>query len=356
MRKILIIAAAMLTVAACGQRPKKAVEQSDTLRFVFLTDMHIESDFIERGHPVYEHYAVGNHASLEKTFEFINEDPLCSKASFILLGGDNINTGYEREHQSLVDEMVNYHRLVGMLNLYNDKEGLEAFKFEAPESYTCAENIGPDQAPMEFHSPVLGSKVIPIQGNHDTDVEEFYRNCAFQCGGVRFICFFCHYCALPAPPGQYKSTGRIADDTFAFVKDQIERAAKDPEIRQIVLVNHWGIAPGFKWHIYDACEANGWNDNRQKILDLAEKYNIRLYINGHEHNRDFPVEKVGNMYDINCGAVASGDQGKWSLVEITPDKALFHIYTRANTELAPDGSTVFTSLPALERTIEIPLK
>lgn len=348
MRKLSIILILLLLLPSCARK-------NETVRFIFMTDMHVESDFMERGRPCYDHYQVGNHASLERTFQFINEDPFCSKAGFILLGGDNINTGYAREQADLEAEMVNYHRLMDMLDQSHNQKDLDSFRLEAPESYICKENIAPDQEPMLFHSPALTSHVIAIQGNHDTDVPEFYRDCAFQYGGIRFICFFAYYCALPAPPGKYRSTGAISDDTYNFVRDQVMRAAADPSIRQTVLVCHWGIVTDpeiFKNPIVDACEANGWNDNRAKLLALAEEYGIRLYISGHEHNDKYPVGKVGQLYNINCGSLA---EGKWSVVEISPDKALFHVYTRAQAAYAEDGSVVFTALPEKVETIVIPL-
>ena len=335
--------------------PFAAKAQEDTLRFIYIADTHVESDFMEAGKPRYPHYKVGNHASLERTFRFINEDPFCSKASFILMGGDNINTGYAREQESLDAEMVNFRRLVGVLDLYNNKDDLDSFRFEAPETYICAENLAPGQQPMTFRSPAFTSRLIPIQGNHDTDVQDFYRNCAFQCKGTRFVCFFASYCFLPSPPGGYRSTGYISDETYEFVRDQVERASADPSVSRTVLVCHWAISTDyekFKNPIIDACEANGWNDNRSKILALAEKHNIRLYINGHEHVRDYPVAKVGNMYDVNCGPMV---WGKWSVVEITSDKAIFHVYSRAEAVPGKDGAVEFTSLPKRERTFEIPL-
>ena len=322
--------------------------KQDSLKFIFLSDIHVESDFMERGKPCYTQWEPGNHAAVERTFKFINEDPFCKDAEFILMGGDQINTGYSRKQNDLDAEMVNFRRLLGSLDIYRQSLGtdLSKFKFEAPTEYLCKENLAAGQKPLRFRSPELNSKVIPIQGNHDTGVPEFYRNCAFQCKGTRFICFFASYRALPAPKGSYRSTGAIEDETFNFVKGQIEKAAADKSIKHIVLVCHWGISNDiekFSWPIVDACPANGMNDNRAKLLALCEKYGCSLYINGHEHSKQTQVGMFGGTPDVNCGAFV---EGSWYVVEIKGDEALFHQYTIADAEAA---------LPEKVQTITVPL-
>ena len=346
-----------LLLAAMLSHAVSASDATDTLKFIFMPDIHIESDFMERGQPRYTQWKPGNHAALERTFEFINEDESCKDVQFILFGGDQLNTGYSNQQDKLDDEMSNYRRLVGGLDLYRNSigEDLSSFKFEAPSEYICKENLARGQEPLLFKSPEFSSRVIAIQGNHDTGVPEFYRNCAFQCKDTRFICFFAAYCGLPAPPGGYRSTGKIRDDTFEFVKEQIEKAAVDEEIKHIVLVCHWGIANDIEKFInpiVDACPANKMNDNRQKLLSLCEQYGCSLFINGHEHNQDFSVAMFGNTPDINCGSMV---HNTWSIVEITGDKAFFHVYAGAQAVEDSEGKVRFTSQPHFIKTVEIPL-
>ena len=340
----------LLTVA--GTMACTAEKKSESLKFIYMTDLHVENDFMERGEPRYTVWKPGNHEAIAKTYQFINEDPFCKDAEFLLMGGDQLNTGYTREQEQLDAEMINYKRLLGGLDLYSKALGtdLSGFKFAAPESYLCTKNLPQGQDPIVFHSPALDSRVIAIQGNHDTGVPEFYHECAFQCKGTRFICFFASYVGLPAPPGHYRSTGKISDETMDFIESQMKAAAEDKEVRNIVLVCHWAIAEEFTCPIKDACPENGMNDNRSKLLALAEQYGCRLFINGHEHRQDYPVAKVGNMYDINCGSCV---EGTWSVVELTDKEALFHIYSMAKVEENADGQTMCTAMPERISTVRI---
>lgn len=71
------------------------------LRFLFMADHHVESDFVQshglsKGEPVYTMWKAGNHAALVETYRFINEDPFCREIDFALFGGDQLNTGYTK--------------------------------------------------------------------------------------------------------------------------------------------------------------------------------------------------------------------------------------------------------------------
>ena len=337
------------------------------VKFLFMTDHHIESDFIENfgsgpllGKPRYTMWQPGNHAALVKTYEFINSDPYCRDIQFALFGGDQLNTGYMSHRKYLEDERVNYYRTLQSLDLYRNSKGTDIsdLDFHSPATFICSGNTpkGYVKAPIPFVK--LDSRVIAIQGNHDTAVEDFYRECSFRCGDTRFITFFASYVGLPAPKGQFLSTARISDDAMAFIEKEMTAAAADPSIRHIVLASHWAIAPkgkDFVCPIIDACKENKFSDNRKRLLALAEKCGCDLYINGHEHNGRYPVGKVGNLSDINCGTV-TGAQASWAIVEIHPDKAVFNVYSRAAAVEAPDGKVTYTQLPQRLFTREIPLK
>lgn len=333
-------------------------------KFIFMADHHIETDFVQsfgadKGKPVYTCWKPGDHAALVKTYEFINSDPFCRDAQFALFGGDQINTGYSCNQTDLDAEMVNYHRTLEALDLHRKSKGadLSDLRFRAPESFVCRQNLARGQKPIAFACRPPASRVIAIQGNHDTGVGEFYRECAFQSGDTRFITFFASYCGLPAPKGEYRSTGTISDEAIAFIEKEMAVVAADPAIRHIVLVSHWSIAPkgrDFMCPIVDACEANRMNGNRARLLALAEKYGCDLYINGHEHNGGYPVGRAGALHDVNCGTV-TGTKGAWAVVEMQPDRALFHVYSRA-AAVEQDGRVVFTQLPRRLFTREIPLK
>ena len=335
------------------------------LKFLFMTDHHFESDFVQghgitKGEPVYTMWKPGNHAAIVQTYRFINEDPYCRDIDFALFGGDQINTGYDSHPQEMADEMVNYRRTLEELDVHARTKGDTSDMDFVAAPWTCRENIsrkvGRTQ-PYHVDPKPLPSRVVAIQGNHDTGVEDFYRECAFTAGDVRFIAFFASYVGLPPPPGKkFHSTAQISDDALAFIEAEMKKAATNPRIRHIVLCSHWAVAPAgkdFVHPIIDACRENKMNDNRRKLLALAEQYGCDLFINGHEHSKRWPTAKIGSLTDINCGTV-TGTEGAFAIVEMHSDKAVFNVYSRAVAEVK-DGETVFTRQPARLFAREIPL-
>lgn len=311
------------------------------LKFLFMTDHHIESDFVQshgitKGEPVYTMWKPGNHSALVETYRFINTDPDCRDIDFALFGGDQINTGYAANPKDMADEKSNYFRTLDALDVHTRTKGdTESFDFVA-NTWLCKQNLPKGAAPYRVVPKPPVSRVIAIQGNHDTGVDEFYRDCAFTAGDVRFITFFASYVGLPPPPGKkFHSTAKVSDATVDFVAREMERAAANCRIRHIVLCSHWAIAPAgndFACPILGACPENKMNDNRRRIIELAEKYGCDLYLNGHEHNAAYPVGRVGKLADINCGTVTARPEdckGAFAIVEIHPEKAVFNIYSRA---------------------------
>ena len=320
-----------------------------SVKFLLMSDTHVESDFLEHGRPVYTCWKPGNHLALEETYRFINEDEFCRDVRFALFCGDQINTGYSSQQSMLDEEMAIYRRTLMALDLHRRSlhADMSDFKFRTHD-YVCTENV---LRGREFHvsPPPLSSRVIAIQGNHDTGCPEFYRDASFQCGNVRFITFFAQYVGLPAPKGQYRSTAKISDETLAFVERELAAAAGDSQIRHIVLACHWSIVTddtkNFRWPIMDECRENGYSDNRRKLLALAEKYGCRLYINGHEHSGSWYAGKVGNITDVNCGTMtAEKSPAAFAIVEIDDLQARFHIYSRAVAEEI-NGKVTIVSRP-----------
>ena len=349
----------LVGAAAFGALANQAATAGRPLKFLFMSDTHIERDFWERDHPVYTCWKPGNHAALVKTYEFINADPYCRDIDFAFFCGDQLNTGYTAQQQELDAELAIWNETLAKLDIHAKTRGtdLSSFKFVS-QPYTCTQNLGRGNKPFDVTPQPLASRAIVIQGNHDTGVPEFHRDCAFTCGGTRFIAFFAAYVGLPPPPGKkYHSTGAISDETLAFLEREMAAASADASIRHIVLFCHWAIAPAgkdFVHPIVDACPSNKMNDNRRKLLALCEKYGCDFFINGHEHNGRWPVAKVGPLSDINCGTV-TGTTGSFGIVEIHPDKAVFNVYNRAVAE-EKDGAIVYTRLPSRLFTREIPLK
>lgn len=333
-----------------------------TIKFLLIFDQHVESDFVERHgdrvEPVYTMWKAGNHAALADTYRFINTDPNCCGIDFALFGGDQINTGYDRNPREMAAEMENYHRLLSTLDLAHDTR-VDDFDFVA-QPWICRENLG-KRKPYKVVPQPPRSRVIAIQGNHDTGVGEFYRDAAFTAKDVRFITFFASYVGLPPPPGKrYHSTAKISDETLAFVEREMKAAAANPKIRHIVLVSHWAIAPAgpdFAHPIIGPCPQNGMNDNRARLLRLAEKYGCRLFLNGHEHNGKWPIGRAGTLWDLNCGTLSAYPKpaprvesgGAFAIVEIDDDEARFTVYTRA-----PELKVLFVrTIPLKDETTRI---
>ncbi len=346
---------AAMVVTASASRGESATRP---LKFLLMSDTHVESDYIERGRPVYTCWKPGNHAGLIATYEFINTNSACRDIDLALFCGDQLNTGYSSQQRDLQAELVNYYRTLTSLDLYKRSRGTDvsSLKFVA-RPYSCAENVGNGIKPFSVEPPPLDSRVIAIQGNHDTGIPSFYRDCAFQCGDVKFVTFFASYVGLPAPKGQYRSTAKIADETVAFLEREMASAAADSSIKHIVMLCHWAMVAddpkNFICPIRDAMKENGFNDNRGKVLALAEKYGCKLFINGHEHNGNWPVGRIGGVYDINCGAVS--DDGSFAIVEMHSDKAVFTIYSTAVAE-EKDGVCRIVRQPARLFERVIPLK
>lgn len=353
----------VLAAAAAPALPPLSLRASSVrapVKFLFMSDTHIESDFWERDHPVYTCWQPGNHAALLKTYAFINSDPFCRDVDFAFFCGDQMNTGYTwAEGKELDAELAIWKSTLATLDVHRKTLGsdLSSFRFVAAP-WTCTQNLGRERQPFDVLPPPLASRAIVLQGNHDTGVRDFYRDCAFSCGGTRFICFFASYVGLPPPPGRkYHSTGAISDETLAFIAREMELAAADPSTRHIVLFCHWALAPAgrdFIHPIVDACPSNHMNDNRRKLLALCEKHGCDLYVNGHEHNCGWPMAKVGPVTDVNCGTVA-GDRGSFAVVELFDDRAVFNVYARAVAQ-EKDGSVVFSQLPYRQFARTVPLR
>ena len=109
--------------------------------------------------------------------------------------------------------------------------------------------------------------------------------------------------------------------------------------------------------IVDACKENKLNDNRKRLLALAEKFGCDLYINGHEHNGKYPVGKAGTMSVVNCSTVtAQGGPASFAVFEMRDDKAVFSVYSRAVAEETPEGEVKIVDTPKKLYEREVPLK
>ena len=292
-------------------------------KFLLMSDTHVESDFWEKDHEVYTLWKP-NFEALTETYKYINRNFTVDELNFGLFCGDQLNTGYANNQKDLTDELENYYETLDILDLYRETKGkdVSSFMFSKTDGYNDA-----DGKYKTF--PELDSRIIAFQGNHDEGVPDFWRECSFVSGDTKFICFFASYIGLSAPEGKYRSTGFVSDETIEFIEKELENT--DDSVNHVVLACHWSIVlddKNFGWPILDACAENSYNGNRQRLLDLCEKYGADLYINGHEHNANYPIGKAGPLTDISIGSTTS----HWAIVEIHKRKAVFDIYTRAYTD------------------------
>ena len=229
----LVMIGALCGLALAGRAA--AVLPGRPVKFLFMSDTHIERDFWEHDHPVYTCWKPGNHAALVRTYAFINEDPFCRDVDFAFFCGDQLNTGYSRAQAELDAELAIWRRTLATLDVHTRSLGcdLSSFRFVS-RPWTCRENLGRGQKPFDVTPPPLTSRAIAIQGNHGTGVADFHRDCAFTCGDTRFLAFFASYVGLPPPPGKkYHSTGAISDATLAFLEREMAAAAADPAHRPL---------------------------------------------------------------------------------------------------------------------------
>ena len=256
-------------------------------RFAVLSDSHIGERY---GWKDYNWlYGVYNH--LEKIH---SSAPL----DFVVELGDNIDDGYlasyEKDYKIYLD-------VVKKLKLCDPENPIEG----------------------------RGEGKIPhyeLQGNHDTSPDtRFFKNKLWYSNRngekVAFIAFFTKYGGYPAVKDlgvSYKSYGILTDETVEFVEKSILNANKNGA-KRIVLLNHFGIAQDLPAPILP-------ESGLGKIEKLCEKYNIRLYLNGHEHNKDYTLRKYNNLYDYD----ASMTHDKYSVFEVYKNYAKVIIYNTSD--------------------------
>ena len=135
---------------AFGALANQAATAGRPLKFLFMSDTHIERDFWERDHPVYTCWKPGNHAALVKTYEFINADPYCRDIDFAFFCGDQLNTGYTAQQQELDAELAIWNETLAKLDIHAKTRGtdLSSFKFVS-RPYTCTQNLGRGNKPFD---------------------------------------------------------------------------------------------------------------------------------------------------------------------------------------------------------------
>ncbi|MEE1197698.1 MAG: metallophosphoesterase [Acutalibacteraceae bacterium] len=297
MRKILslVIIFLLMTVCGCGNTTNTQSSSVDTISSDDVTSTDIPIYTEKDGVYVVENkddvttFAIFSDAhigqskvhkrNLETAIEWVNK---AESVDFTCFLGDNLDNGYY--NQAGVTE--------AQLADFNDAVKL-------------------------FKKPYF-----VLKGNHDHAVAEFKDNYVVQCGDVAFIGFFASYYTMD-PENILKSNGRVSQFTLKWLEETLAKCKG----KRVILACHYSIVvdqPGFTAPIPKAQPVPkrdlAWVDfGREKILELAEQYNIELYFNGHEHNGNMPTGTAGIMTDFNIGSIGPGKV--FALVTVDSEKA-----------------------------------
>ncbi len=257
-------------------------------RFAVLADSHIGERY---NWPSYDWF----YGVLDR----LNELHAVTPFDFVLQLGDNIDDGYEKSYERDYADYLEKIKRLTICDPENPIEGRAAGKIPHYE----------------------------MQGNHDTSMQtRFFRNKLWYTESpdgekVAYIGFFVHYGGYPLVHfricdtyNSYRSYGRLIDETVAFIEQSILEA-KENGAKHVVLCSHFGVAQTLSAPVL---LESGFG----KIESLCRKHNIRLYFNGHEHNRPYTLRKLNDMYDYD----AAMTRQKYAVVEMREQGAVVTIY------------------------------
>lgn len=134
----------------------------------------------------------------------------------------------------------------------------------------------------------IGCPSFPFAGNHDADVREFARHGVIDYGSIRIIYFWADYMTTTENPAGH--TGDVKPTELDWLEDQLEESTAEINI----LSCHYPISDdeGFTTYFVDASTISA-------IETLAQTYNVKLYLNGHQHDHNISVGSAGVLTDIN---------------------------------------------------------
>jgi hypothetical protein len=265
-------------------------------RFAVLADTHVGV-----------RYNWENYDWLMDVFSHLGTLHKDTPLDFVLELGDNIDDGYPKTYKTDYDM---YLGLVGALDICDAENPIENRREGTIPHYE-------------------------LWGNHDIspDTRFFEKKLWYseKADGqkVAFVAFSTGYGGYPAVNfnvaghyASYRSYGVISDETVDFVERSIIEAKENGAIH-VILCNHFGIAPDLTAPILPEA---GFG----KIQNLCEKYGIKLYLNGHEHNFDYTLRKSGSIYDYD----ASMTHDKYAVMEIYENCAIATIFNTNDNSVA----------------------
>ena len=267
MKKILcILLSLVLLIGVCGcaksnKEENKPSTEKDSVTFAIFSDMHIG---LSDGHA----------DRFTKGIDWANNyEPV----EFVISLGDNVHNGRDASMVAKFDELA-----------------------------------------KDFKKPFY-----TLRGNHDHNAYD--RNVYIDCGDVAIIAFYAELMWTTEKP--YSSGWGVPQQDIEWIEEKLEQSRG----KRVIFGCHIGIVqdnPNFNTWL----ETKAINEEtgevyldfgREKILELAEKYNVELYFNGHEHNRDVPNGVAGTMIDFNLGSL--GSDGVYMVVTVEKEKAVIEI-------------------------------
>ena len=253
-------------------------------RFAVLSDAHIG-----------RRYGWKDYNWLYGIFENLEKIHNKTRLDFVLQLGDNIDDGYAASYKADYDVYL-----------------------EEVKKLTICDGVNPINGRMKGKIPHY-----EMWGNHDTSPDTrflkqhlwFTENKNGEKTG--FISFFAKYGGYPAVKDlgvSYKSYGILTDETVSFVEKSIIKA-KEQSAKHIVLCSHFGISQDLEAPILPETGLG-------KIENLCKKYNIKLFLSGHEHNKDYALRKYNDLYNYD----AAMTRDKYAIFEIYQNFAKITVY------------------------------
>jgi predicted phosphodiesterase len=192
---------------------------------------------------------------------------------------------------------------------------------------------------LDNHFKMLKVPLFKLKGNHCADVPHFTEFGVVTINDVRFICIFPKYVGTYAPEGanqEYFSKGLLTLEDVEW----IDTALADGEGYKNVILSHYALEKyennsSFKWGICDITKNIYYNDvevdgHRDELVAVLNKYDIDLWLNGHEHTAGLintVVKDTNNITDVHIG---SSSGGAYVILTIYNDRYELKEYNKNN--------------------------
>lgn len=175
---------------------------------------------------------------------------------------------YKRIYEKLSEEHVDFCLMLGDI--------IDSGYFSYPE--LCSQQMAQFNNSIQY----LLAPNFPFCGNHDDDVSAFAHHGTIDFGDIRFIYLWADY------DGGTEG-GNVKPSELTWVGQQLAQS----KAKTNILMCHYSVStdPGFGYQLdSDAISA---------IETLASAYDVKLFLNGHEHDHNVSVGSAGVMTDIN---------------------------------------------------------